>query len=149
MKQAKLEYKNKMLSGNDSDAWEGLKRMMVKTTRKYQALVSDNPATFANDFKRFYARYDNIDYRHVCDILCHAISTSPVTLVESDVVRCLSRTDPNKAPGPDGLPGHIMKDGADHISSFFKRFFQFFENTHSMPRSWKQNTIKKTWRKRI
>ena len=53
--------------------------------RKEQPLVSDNPAKFANDLNRFYARYDNIDYRDECDILCHTISSTPVTLVESDV----------------------------------------------------------------
>ena len=76
MKQAKLEYKNKMLSGNDSDAWEGLNRMMSRT-RKYQALVSDNPATFANDLKMCYATFDNNDYRHLCDILCHVKKHTP------------------------------------------------------------------------
>ena len=89
MKLAKLECKNKveqkLLSGNASDVWKGLNRMMGRT-RKEQPLVPDNLATFANDLSRFYARYDNIDYRDEFDILCHAISSSPETLVESDVV---------------------------------------------------------------
>ena len=29
-----------------------------------QALVSDNPAKLANYLRRFYARYDNIDYAY-------------------------------------------------------------------------------------
>ena len=87
---------------------------MMGRTRKEQP--------FANDLNRFYARYDNIDYRGECDILCHTISSSPVTLVESDVVRCFSRINPNKAPGPDGLRGHVMKVWANHLGPFFTRF---------------------------
>ena len=56
MKLAKLEYKSKvereLLSGNASDAWNGLNRMMGRT-RKEQPLVSDNPAKFASDLNRF------------------------------------------------------------------------------------------------
>ena len=102
-------------------------------TRKEQTLVSDNPANFANDLNRFYAIYYNIDYRDECDILCHAISSSPVTLVESDVVRCFSRINPNKAPGPDGLRGRVTKVCADQLGPFFTSFFQLLLNSHSMP----------------
>ena len=73
MKLAKLEYKSKvehkLLSGNASDAWKGLNRMMGRT-RKEPPLVSDNPAKFANYLNRFYARCDNINYTNECDILC-------------------------------------------------------------------------------
>ena len=41
--------------------------LMMGRTRIEQPLVSDNPAKFANYLNRFYARYDNIDYRDECD----------------------------------------------------------------------------------
>jgi len=75
------------------------------------------------------------------NILCHAISSSPVTLVESDVVRCFSRINPNKAPGLDGLRGRVVKICAGQLGPFFTRFFQLLLNTHSVPRTWKQSTI--------
>ena len=74
--------------------------MMMGRTRKEQPLVSDTQAKFANDLNRFYARYDNIDYRDECDILCQAISSSTITLVGSDVTRCFSRINPKKPLGP-------------------------------------------------
>ena len=46
---------------------------MVGGTRKEHPLISDNPAKFANDVNRFYARYDDTDYRDEYDILCQAI----------------------------------------------------------------------------
>ena len=101
-------------------------------THKEQPLVSDNPATFANDLNRFYAVYDNIDCRDECDILCHAISSSHVTLVESDVVRCFSRINPNKAPGSDGLRGPVVKVCADQLGPVFTGSFQLLLNTHAM-----------------
>ena len=69
------------------------------------------------------------------------MSSSPVKLVESDVVRCFSLINPNKAHGPDGLRGRVMKVCADQLGPFFTRFFQLLLNTHSMPRSLKQSTI--------
>ena len=94
----------------------------VGRTRKEQPLVSDNPATFANDLNRFYARYDNTDYSNECDVLCQTISSSPVTRVESDVIRCFSRINPNKAHGPDGLMGRVMKVCADQRGPFLQDF---------------------------
>ena len=93
--------------------------MMMGRTRKEQPLVSDNPAQFANDLNRFYARYDNTDYSNEFDVLCQTMSSSPVTLVESDVVRCFSRINPNKAHGPDGLRGRVMKVCADQLGPAF------------------------------
>ena len=74
-------------------------------------------------------------------ILCHAISSSPVTLVESDVVSCFSSINPNKTPRPEGLRGRVMKVCADQLGPFFTRFSKLLLNTHSMPCSWKQSTI--------
>ena len=69
------------------------------------------------------------------------MSSSPETLVESGIVRCFLRINPNKAHGPDGLWGRLMKVCADQLGPFFRRFFQLLLNTHSMLRSWKQSTI--------
>ena len=117
MKLAKLQYKDKverkLLCGNASDAWKGL-NMTMGRTRKEQPLVSDNPAKFTN-LNKFYARYDNTDYSNECVVLCQTMNSSPVTLVESDVVRCFSRINPNKAHGPDGLRGRVMKVCADQL----------------------------------
>ena len=96
--------------------------MMMGRTRKEQHLVSDNPAKFANDLNRFYARYDNTDYSNECDVLFQTMSSSPVTLVEGDVVRCFSRINPNKAHGPNGLRGRVTKVCADQLGPFLQDF---------------------------
>ena len=61
---------------------------MMSRTRKGQPVVSDNPATFANDL-------NTIDYRDQCYILYQGSSNKlqPVILVEGDVDRCLSHTN--------------------------------------------------------
>ena len=126
LKLAKLQYKDKverkLLCGNANDAWKGL-NMMMGRTRKEQPLVSDNPAKFANDLYKFYARYDNTNYSNECDVLCQTMSSSPLTLVESDVVRCFSPINPNKAHGPGGLRGRVMKVCADQLGPFFLQDF--------------------------
>ena len=95
---------------------------MMGRTHKEQPLVSDNPAQFANDLNRFYARYDNTDYSNECDVLCQTMSSSPVTLVEIYVVRCFSLMNPNKAHGPNGLRGRVMKVCAEQFGAFLQDF---------------------------
>jgi len=57
----KNNVQSKLLSGNASDAWNGLNRITSKTCK--EPLVSNNLIKFANYLNRFYARLNNIDYR--------------------------------------------------------------------------------------
>ena len=91
---------------------------------------------------KFYARFDTHDYTGKCDELCHSIDFDPVTLVENDVVKCLSRVNPNKAPGPDGSRGRVLKVCADQLGPLFILYFQWLLNIHFVKRYWKMSTIK-------
>ena len=78
---------------------------------------------FANDLNSFYARLDTNDYTDKCDKLCQSQDYFPLTLVESEAVKYLSRVNPFKAPGPDGCWGRILKVYADQLGPLFIRFF--------------------------
>ena len=145
VKMAKLQYKNKVehkiLYGNASDAWKGLNTMMGRKQQK-KPLVSENPVKFVNDINKLYARFDINDYPDECGKLCQPLFPCPVTLVESDVVRCFSRINPNNSTGPDGLQGRVLKVCANQLGHIFTWFFQLLLNTHSTPRSWKISTTR-------
>ena len=49
--------------------------------------------------------------------------SDPVTLVESDVVKCLSCVNQKKALGLDGLPGSVLKVCANQLGLFLLAFF--------------------------
>ena len=110
------------MNGNAKDAWKGLNTMM-RVNQQKQPLVSNNPSVFANALKKIYARFYTHDYSGECDKLCQSTDSDPVTLVEREVVRCLSRVNPNEVPGPDGLQGRVLKVCADQLGPFFTRFF--------------------------
>ena len=110
------------MNGNAKDAWKGLNTMM-RVNQQKQPLVSNNPSVFANALKKIYARFYTHDYSGESDKLCQSVDSDPVTLVESDVVKCLSRVYPNKAPGPDGLRGCVLEVFADWLGLFLLIIF--------------------------
>ena len=78
---------------------------MMGRKNKQQTVKTDNPRGFANELNRFYARFDVIDFSSERDNVCRSLLPSPVCVEEEDVISCLSRLKPSKAPGPDGLKG--------------------------------------------
>ena len=75
------EKKHAFLNGDCTSV-----RGLNKEFRSHTGHILDLVASQTED--NFYARYDNTDYSNECDVLCQTMSSSPVTLVESDVVRC-------------------------------------------------------------
>ena len=143
-KTAKLEYKNKVeekfRGGNVRQAWSGLNAMMGRQ-QKHQKIQCDNPISFANELNSFYARFDVKDFKRECNTLCHNLTVVPITVEKFDVIRILSRVNPRKATGPDGLNGRILKDCATELGFMLTRLFQVFLDNHFIPRIWKTSTI--------
>ena len=67
--------------------------------------------------------------------LCQSTDSDPVTLVESEDVKCLSRVNPNEVPGPDGMQGRVLKVCSGQLGPFFTRCFHWLFDIHLMPRS--------------
>jgi hypothetical protein len=143
---AKLHYKSKVeekfATGNARDAWKGLNVMMGRGEGK-QKIQCDDETVFANDLNTFYSRFDVHDFRQECDTLCDPLLAVPdsVTVSQEEVASCLARINPRKAPGPDGLCGHVLKQCSSQLSHVFTRLFQLFLNAHFVPRVWKTSVI--------
>ena len=110
------------MNGNAKDAWKGL-NMVMRVNQQKQPPVSNNPSVFANALKKIYARFYTHDYSGESDKLCQSVDSDPVTLVESDVVKCLSCVNQKKALGLDGLPGSVLKVCANQLGLFLLAFF--------------------------
>ena len=69
-----------------------------------------NSVDTANEFNRFYARFDIRDFSEDCVSLCETIVPELLDLSEADVVTSFSRLNTNKASGPDGLKGRTLNN---------------------------------------
>ena len=78
--------------------------MKMSRNQQKQPLVSDNPSAFPNGRNK-----NGHMISGECGKLCQSTDSDPVTLVESEVVRCFSRVNPNEVPGPDGMRGRVLK----------------------------------------
>ena len=76
-----------------------------------------------------------------CNTVCESLISCAVTVDEGDVVKCLSRINPRKVPGPDGLKGRGLKVCAEQPGGVFTHIFQLFFDVHFIPHSWKMSTV--------
>ena len=140
----KKKYKDKVQEryekGNVKEAWDGLNKMMGKSSNQSNRRLPDTPDP-VNDLNRFYARFDIRDFSAECDQICQSIKPEHLELKESEVLKIFQKQKPNKAPGPDGIRGKVIKMCASQLSQIFTQIFQLLFNLHIMPRSWKTSTI--------
>jgi hypothetical protein len=141
---AKLKYKNKVeqkfKTGNVREAWDGLKTMMGKPSKQSKQHIPQS-AEEVNNLNQFYARFDVRDLSHECETLCQSLEPESLELTEAEVVSVFKHLKPNKAPGPDGVKGRVLKSCASQLGQVFTYIFQFLLNMHVMPRAWKTSTI--------
>ena len=56
-----------------------------------------------------------------------------VNLTEEEVIAYLTRINPNKAPGPDGLGGRLLKECTQQLRGVITMLFQHLLNTRNVP----------------
>ena len=140
----KKKYKDKVQEkyekGNVKEAWDGLNKMMGRSSKQSHQRLPDTPDP-VNDLNRFYARFDVRDFSVECNEICQSIEPEFLEITESEVLKVFRKQKPNKAPGPDGVKGKVIKTCASQLSKIFTLIFQTLLNLHIMPRTWKSSTI--------
>ena len=66
---------------------------------------------------------------------------SDITISEEEVVHHLSNLDPSKAPGPDNIPGHILKQCRAVIAPSLCSLFNQSLQTGTLPSEWKSANV--------
>ena len=145
MQKAKTDFKNKVeqqfCTNNPKQAWEGLNRMMGRERKEPVDNFMDLP--FLNDLNSFYGRFDSPGNKAKCNaVLTNTPQTTTIHLSVEEVRHCLSRTNPHKAPGPDGLRGRALKACANELAPVFTYLFQLLLSTCTVPNMWKSSVIK-------
>ena len=59
----------------------------------------------------------------------------------------MQNINPNKATGPDGIPGHLLKIGSEQLAPIFTTFFQASLNQGTIPDDWKRANITPLFKK--
>jgi len=144
IKKAKLDFKNKVESrlnmGNAKQAWDGLNTMMGRETRK--PMYHSQGVFFAENLNVFFSRFDRGTCTTECDRICRDIPTyENIILKEHETAASLACIKPNKAPGPDGLKGRVLKDCAFQLTGVLTKLFQLLLNEKVVPSSWKLSNI--------
>ena len=128
---------------NTKQAFQHIKKMSGSEIRSTELSYPD-PLSFATELNKFYCRFDKTDCTTECTSLLSSYSTTgtlEVKITQEDVAKQLSRTKPNKAPGPDGIPGRLLKECAAELGPALQPIFQQSIDVGEVPTSWKTSTV--------
>lgn len=70
-----------------------------------------------------------------------------IQLSISEVTKVLEQLDPNKACGPDGIPGALLKNTAQEIAPSLCRLFNLSLSLGSVPLNWKRANVTPVFKK--
>ena len=122
---------------------------MVKTLTGYKPTHSKTTAhttdALPTDLNTFFNRFDSQDYTDECIKALQALppidpnESAPFTVEE--VRHQLSRCNPSKAPGPEGIPARVLKTCATELAPIAHFLFCESYLTATIPLLWKSATI--------
>ena len=145
--QAKQRYREKVENEfscmNTKQAFAHLKKMSGCVYRLSVPSTTD-PLKFASDLNLFYNRFDTRDFSIECESLL-AAGPLPVPgdfdISTVDVTNQFKKSKANKAPGPDGIPGRLLKECAIELGPVFQPLFKQSVDTGVIPTIWKTSIV--------
>ena len=124
-------------SNNSRQVWQGVQH--ITNSRTYSA-AADGDASLAEALNIYFARFEEVSTEAV--VSHPAAQNSPIlTVEEGEVRRTLKAVNPRKAAGPDGVPGHVLKECADQLGEVFTRIFKQSLSQSTVPPCLKSSTI--------
>jgi len=74
-------------------------------------------------------------------------SMAQITAITDGVMKLLKNLNPNKSPGPDGIPARLLKELAEELAPIFSVLFQASLNQAKIPHDWKSAFITPIYKK--
>ena len=142
IKESKEQYAKKIedfFSSNDSKkAWQGMKTLTgMKKTSKLPDV--DDEYIFAEDLNKFYCRFDDKDFSYERELIAKSLEEQHderIIITIKEVNSVLSKINPRKASGPDGVAGKVLKECRIQLSHILQQLFQLSVDTHQIPLNW-------------
>ncbi|TWW61216.1 uncharacterized protein LOC130525978 [Takifugu flavidus] len=121
IKKAKHTYKRKIeghfSSSDPRRMWQGIQAITDYKPNNSSPTVMDT--AFLNELNTFYARFEKDTATRTPLPADH----QPITLSSTAVYTALSRINPRKAAGPDGIPGRVLRACAEQLAGIFTDIF--------------------------
>ena len=74
-------------------------------------------------------------------------SMCEITVTEEGVIKLLQGLNPNKATGPDGIPGRVLRECATSLTPFVTALFNQSLREGQVPEDWKQQRVSPVFKK--
>ncbi|MBN3320359.1 ARRD3 protein, partial [Atractosteus spatula] len=123
---------------NTRNMWSG-----IHTITDYKAepsYIAQQSASLPGELNSFYARFEvsNADrVRRIPEIQCE----HPLSISRAYMCKVFKKTNPRKAPGPDAIPGRVLKACADQLADVFSDIFNLSLAQSIVPSCFKKTTI--------
>jgi len=142
IKAAKENYRRKiedhLQQNNPRQVWQGLQHLTNYKSRPPVAVGGN--AELAEELNRFFARFETTT-PHPVTLPPPSTTLHTLTLQEHQVRCVLMAVNPNKAAGPDGVLGKVLKACADQLSGVFTKIFNISLTQASIPTCLQSATI--------
>lgn len=125
--------------GNARMAWQGLNTMMGRNQKQHSIQCPDS-ASFATELNQFYARFNDDHLNELWTPIEHS-DFLPIRIEEQNVGKVLMKVKPQKASGPDGIKGKVLRECASQLKGVLTQLFQLSLDFNVVPRAWKESTI--------
>ncbi|KAF7641217.1 hypothetical protein LDENG_00288860, partial [Lucifuga dentata] len=142
IRDAKRNYRDKVESNYyNSDPrrmWSGLRYITDYKGKTRNIVLS--PASLPDDLNTFYARFDADDTAPAMRPYVGE-GADTLTLEMAIVRRTFKKVNPRKAPGPDGIPGRVLRVCADQLAEVFTKIFNLSLSQSVVPTPFKSSNI--------
>ena len=119
----------------------------IPETVCYQGKFRNNPLDQSELFNTYFVDQFSAPSKYNINIDFSLDSDDDISFSHGDVRKLLKKINPNKAAGPDGINGKILKMCAEGISYPLSKIFQTSYNTGLIPNEWKQANVVPVYKK--
>jgi len=99
-----------------------------------------SPPPLPDELNTFYAGFE-VSNTILTARLAEDQEDCTLSLSTADVRRALKRVNPRKSPGPDDIPGRVLRGCADQLAEVFTYIFNLSLYQSAPPTCFKQTTI--------
>ncbi|KAL0149686.1 hypothetical protein M9458_054969 [Cirrhinus mrigala] len=117
--------------------WRGIQTI---TDHKLPPQTCDSTISLLNELNTFFARFE-VQNSTTAQKTPPPPGDQVMTLSPDNVRRSLSRINARKAPGPDNIPGRVLRDCAVELTDVFTDIFNISLNQAVVPTCFKATTI--------
>ena len=120
----------------------------IPTLRKDESLVSDSKEKAEILAHQYESVFTEEDLTHIPDKGTSPFSDmSNITITVAGVAKLLSKLNPKKAVGPDGIPTRILRENADVLAPALTHIFQQSLATGEVPKDWRSANVAAIFKK--